>query len=213
MDHSKQAANVFDKLATAYEDKFMHLDLYNDTYDIFCSLLPPGSINILEIACGPGNITNYLLSKRADLKILGVDLAPNMISLAKKNNPAASFKVMDGRDISSLSDSYAGILCGFCLPYLSKEETKKLIADCGVLLNEGGVLYFSAIEDNYEKSGFESSSNGREKCYVYYHEELYLKDYLLENNFESVNVVRKNYSKADGSVSTHIIFIARKKYS
>lgn len=34
-------------------------------------------------------------------------------------------------------------MCGFCLPYLSKEETEKLINDVSRLLNPEGVFYIS----------------------------------------------------------------------
>jgi ubiquinone/menaquinone biosynthesis C-methylase UbiE len=211
MDHSQQAAKVFDKLASAYQDKFMDLDLYDDTYDLFCSLIPKGPAKIFEIACGPGNITKYILTARPELKIKAIDLAPTMIELAKLNNPSADLEVMDCRKIDSIKERFDAIICGFCLPYLSKKETEKLITDCSSLLEKGGFFYFSAIEGDYENSGIESSSDGKEKCYVYYHEELYLKDSLQLNGFEVPEGYRKQYAKAEGTNSTHIIFIAKKK--
>ena len=42
---------------------------------------------LFEIGCGPGNITKYLIYKNPNYKILATDAAPNMIALAKKNNP------------------------------------------------------------------------------------------------------------------------------
>jgi trans-aconitate methyltransferase len=59
--------------------------------------------DILELACGPGNITQYIISKRSDFKILGTDLAPNMIELAKINNPSAQFQLLDSRDIRTIT--------------------------------------------------------------------------------------------------------------
>jgi tRNA G46 methylase TrmB len=55
---------------------FMNLDLYNDSYDAFCSLLSQEKPPILEIGCGPGNITKYLLSKIPSAHWLGIDIAP-----------------------------------------------------------------------------------------------------------------------------------------
>jgi 2-polyprenyl-3-methyl-5-hydroxy-6-metoxy-1,4-benzoquinol methylase len=210
MDSYKITLEAYDKLASAYQDKFMHLDLYDDTYDIFCQLVEKSNAKIFEIGCGPGNITRYLLSKRPDFIIEAIDMAPNMVRLARVNNPTAHFKIMDCREIDKLTDKFDAIMCGFCLPYLSKEDCAKLIKDCSVLLNTGGVLYLSAIEDDYNKSGYETSSNGEYKMYVYYHQEDYLQEGLTECNFELVNLERKNYQKPGGISSTHIIFIARK---
>ena len=41
---------------------------------------------VLEIACGPGNITKYISRLRPDFQITAIDLSPNMIELAKANN-------------------------------------------------------------------------------------------------------------------------------
>lgn len=202
---------TWDQLASAYQDKFMDLDLYNDTYDLFCELVKPSGASILEIGCGPGNITRYILAKRPDFNIEGIDVAPNMLKLAKENNPAASFKVMDCRYIDTLASTYDAILCGFCLPYLSKEDCRKFIKDCASLLTAGGILYFSAIEDEYAKSAMETSSNGEHSLFVYYHEAAYLQQWLSEYGFEELALNRKHYPKADGSASVHMIFMAKKK--
>lgn len=211
MDNYNITFQTWDKLASAYQDKFMDLDLYNDTYDLFCELVKPNGASVLEIGCGPGNITRYILAKRPDFNIEGIDVAPNMLKLAKENNPAASFKVMDCRHIDTLATAYDAILCGFCLPYLSKEDCRKFIKDCAALLNAGGILYFSVIEDEYAKSAMETSSNGEHSLFVYYHEAAYLQQWLSEYGFEELALNRKQYSKADGSSSVHIIFIAQRK--
>ena len=95
MDNYKETFETWNKLASLYQDWFMDLDLYNDTYDFICNSITKENAKILDIGCGPGNITKYLLSKRPDFDIYGIDIAPNMIELAEKNNPAASFAVMD----------------------------------------------------------------------------------------------------------------------
>ena len=188
----------------------MDLDLYNDTYDIFCNAIKVPHAKILEIGCGPGNITKYLLSKRPDLEIEAIDMAPNMIALAKVNNPTASFKVMDAREIDNITQQFDGIMCGFCLPYLSKEDCAKLINDCSGLLENNGILYLSAIEDVYEKSAMETSSDGQHSMFVYCHEADYLQEMLQNNGFELTDMIRKHYPKSDGTSATHLICLAKK---
>jgi trans-aconitate methyltransferase len=119
MDRYKETFETWNNIASIYEDKFMKLDLYNDTYDYICNSITKQKAKLLEIGCGPGNITKYLLSQRPDFDIFGIDIAPNMIELAKKNNPTAKFAVMDSRQINRLETKYDGIIGGFCLPYLS----------------------------------------------------------------------------------------------
>ncbi|MFN8243863.1 MAG: class I SAM-dependent methyltransferase [Ferruginibacter sp.] len=168
MDHSKQAAGIFDKLAELYQSKFMDVSAYQQELNNFLDQLPLSSPSILEIACGPGNITRYVIGKRPDLQILGIDLAPGMIALAKKNCPGAEFKVMDCRDIHTLEQKFDGIIVGFCLPYLSLKETTTLIGSISRLLNNKGVLYLSLIEDDQKNSGFRKGSTGDEVFMNYY---------------------------------------------
>ena len=103
IDNTKIAIDVFNKLAKAYQDKFMDVSMYHNSLDVFCSFIKTENAEVLELACGPGNITKYLLEKRNDFKLLGTDLAPNMIELAKINNPTAKFELMDCRALNSIT--------------------------------------------------------------------------------------------------------------
>lgn len=178
------AEKIFNKYAVEYLQKYKNVDLYSESLDFLLKNLKPQS-KILELACGPGNITKYLLSKRPDLNILGVDFAQSMIELARTHNPEARFKVMDVREIYRLDQKYDAIVGGFCLPYLNKDESYSFIRHSSLLLNKGGILYLSLMEDDYDNSGYiGSSKDPEEKLFTYYHEKEYLLDYLQEYDFE-----------------------------
>ncbi len=49
MDRYQTIFETWDKLASADQDKFMDLDLYNDTYDRFCELVSKPDANIFEL--------------------------------------------------------------------------------------------------------------------------------------------------------------------
>ncbi|MEO5776912.1 MAG: class I SAM-dependent methyltransferase [Flavobacterium sp.] len=208
MDQTKIAVGIFDRLATAYQDKFMDVSMYHDSLDIFCESIPKQNATILELACGPGNITKYLLDKRPDFKILGTDLAPNMIALAKENNPDADFQLLDCRDINQLNQKFDAVLCGFGLPYLSKEATIKFIIDSSKQLNPKGILYISTIEDDNAKSGFKTGSTG-DKIYQNYHQADYLTEALENNGFKIIEMQRKEYIHNEQN-TTDLIIIATK---
>ncbi|MES2838069.1 MAG: class I SAM-dependent methyltransferase [Bacteroidota bacterium] len=209
MNKTQQAVSIFDKYANEYQNKFMDVSLYKNSFDIFLNLLPINS-TLLEIACGPGNITKYLLSIRSDLKITGTDLAPNMLALAKQNNPIASFQLLDGRAILQLQKNYNAILCGFAFPYFSKEETIQFIKDAASVLNPNGVLYISTMEDNYNKSGFRKGSQGDE-MFMHFHQADYLTEALIQNGFTLIETQRVESVSTDNSKTIDLILIAVKK--
>ncbi|MEZ4954610.1 MAG: class I SAM-dependent methyltransferase [Saprospiraceae bacterium] len=212
MNQNDRIIEMFNKYAKAYQDKFMEKDTFHGTFDLFCELVEKKNARILDIACGPGNISKYLLNKRPDFKLLGIDLSDKMIELAKINNPSADFQLIDGRDISQFRNKYDGIVAGFILPYLSKEETIKLIHDAANILEENGVLYLSTMEDDYSKSGLKGgSSNPEEKLYIHFHEVDYLRQALKENNFDIIDEQRKDYPETDGSITIDLVLLAKKE--
>lgn len=209
MDTTQNTVAIFNKYASEYQRRFMDVHLYHESLALFCDHLRGANPEILEIACGPGNLTQYLLKKRPGLRLLGIDLAPNMLELARKNNPGARFECMDARDIGRLDKPFDGIVCGFCLPYLSKAEALQLIADAALLLQAEGVLYLSTMEDHYSKSGLKTSSQG-DQAYQYFHEAGYLSDALQANGFRIWLLDRKIYPAPDGTPTTDLLIVAGK---
>ncbi len=209
LDKNANAVAIFNKLAKEYQTKFMDVNLYGKSFDFFCNAIKKQNAEVLELACGPGNITKYLLNKRPDLKILGTDLSLNMIELAKINNPNAEFKLMDARAISKLDKKYDGLMCGFCLPYLSKEEALQLIADASKVLNPKGILYISTMEDDYAKSNFKKGSSGDE-IFMHFHQEDYLSEALIKNGFKMLEIIQQDFPTQDGTKITDLILIAER---
>ena len=211
MDKYATTIETYNKSAISFQNKFMAMDLYNNTYDKFCGKIDKHEAEIFEIACGPGNITKYLLTKRPDFRISGIDLAYKMIELAQINIPQANFQIMDCRDIDKIDRKFDGIMCGFCLPYLNKDESAKLISDAYELLNVNGVFYFSTMEGDYNKSGFETTSfSGHDKVFMHYHQSDYLINKLEEIGFKNIELIRQDYPELDGTFTTDMIFMASK---
>jgi 2-polyprenyl-3-methyl-5-hydroxy-6-metoxy-1,4-benzoquinol methylase len=208
MDKYEITVGTFNKLADKYQEKYMDFDFYFDTYDQFCELVTNDCATVLEIACGPGNITRYLLSKRPDFRIDGIDLAPRMVELAKANNPTANFRIMDTRAISAINKKFDAVMCGFCAPYLSSEDVVRLIADVHALLKKDGILYLSTMEDDYEKSGFQTSSDG-DQVYIHYHQSEYLSHHLEANGFKIIDIKRKAFPVDKGIPVTDLFVFAQ----
>jgi 2-polyprenyl-3-methyl-5-hydroxy-6-metoxy-1,4-benzoquinol methylase len=206
----KTTIDAWDKVAQAYQDKFMDMDLYNDTYNLFCDLVAGQDARVLEVGCGPGNISRYILSRNPSLQIHAIDASANMIILAKQNNPTIKCAVMDCMEIVDITDKFDGIICGFVMPYLSKEDCGILLRDCASLLNDGGIFYCSMIEDDYNKSGCETNSSGTITMHVYYHEISCLQQQLINDGFELINTIRKQYLREENKIETHLILISRK---
>jgi len=208
MDTNSETFETWNNIASLYQDKFMDMDLYNETYNYFCRAVTKQNAKLLEIGCGPGNITRYLLKQNPDWDVLGIDIAPNMIKLAKINNPTAEFAVMDARHIMQLNTRFDGMVAGFCLPYLSHDESKQFVSNASDLLNANGILYLSFVEGNTEKSGFKAGSGGR--VYFHYHDLDELRAQLIQRKFNEIETFRINYPTTENEFEMHTVLVAKK---
>ena len=148
----------------------MDLTMYDDFYREFCELLPPGPVRVLDAACGPGNVSRYLMRQRPDLDLLGIDLSPRMVELAREAVPSARFAVQDCRNLADLKRQFDGIVCAFGLPYLSLEEAVAFIGAACKALEPRGVFYLSTMLGRSEDSGLERCSTGDQIFITYYTE-------------------------------------------
>jgi trans-aconitate methyltransferase len=212
MENFDLSVQRFDQFAAEYAQRFMDLNAYSDSIDRFCDSIHTYQPAILELACGPGNVTRLLKLRFTESKITAIDLAPRMIEIAKIALPDVDFRVMDVRDISSIPEIFDAIMCSFCLPFLSKADVGKLIADCAERLVSGGVLYLSTMEGNEERAGFEPTSfSGDSEIYFNYHKQSDLEDAFAKSGFEIMHIKLQDYIEPDGSATTDMIFIGIKR--
>jgi len=201
----------FDEFAVEYAQRFMDVNAYTDSIERFCELIGTKEAKILELACGPGNVTRLLKLRFPESRITAVDLAPKMIEIAQKILPDIDFRVMDVRDISFLPEVFDAIMCSFCLPFLSTSDTQKLIADCAGRLVTGGVLYISTMEGIEDRAGFETTSfSGNSEIYFNYHRQHDLEKAFSGNGFEIADLKLQDYAEPDGTLTTDMIFIGVK---
>lgn len=207
IDINKKTVNIFNLLAKTYESKYMDVGQYDNALDFFCNQINNSRPNILELGCGPGNITKYILDRFPFFQFLCIDMAPNMLQIAQKNNPTISTIVMDARDLNSLPNTFDAIVIGFVFPYLSDVEVFDLIYNSVSKLNSNGVLYISTMVGKYSDSGWEDSSiPDTPKVYMHYHEKEILESKMKENGFEIIyNAVLPIHHKTNSQDWTVIL--------
>ena len=211
MENFEISVQRFDQFAAEYAQRFMDLNSYSDSIDRFCDWIGNDHPRIFELGCGPGNVTRLLKLRFPESQITAIDLAPQMIEIAREHLPDVDFMVMDVRDISNIPVKFDAIMCSFCLPFLSKEDSVKLISDCAERLVSGGVLYVSTMEGNEGRAGFETTSfSGNSEIYFNYHQQTDLEQAFMQGGFEIRQVKLQDYYEPDGSVTTDMVFISVK---
>lgn len=208
-DNFKNAVNIFNKYASSYEEKYMDVFLYEKSLEELLGHLS-NEASVLDLGCGPGNISSFLLHQKPGLDVTCVDAAEKMLKIAKKNNPNANCSLLDIRQVKTIAKKFDAVICGFCLPYLAKEETEQLLKDISSILNKNGILYVSTMEDSYTRSGIQTSSSGKDELFIFYYEAEYLKEFLKEIGFEIIYEEMIEQPEDQRSSGQDIVLIGRK---
>jgi ubiquinone/menaquinone biosynthesis C-methylase UbiE len=89
---------------------------------------------LLDIATGPGIIAAAASARGAD--VVGVDLAENMINVARLRHPAIRFEVADATDLPFEDESFDAVTMGFALFMIP--EPDKALREAHRVLRAGG---------------------------------------------------------------------------
>lgn len=206
--NNQKAVDLFNKLADSYQERFFSVEAYQEPLLLFLDQLKADA-TVLDVACGPGNISHFLLQHKPGLKLTGIDLAPNMIELARSNNPNAVFQVQDALKIDTLDTRFDAVVVGFLFPYLSMEQVTDFLKKVYPLLNPEGILYLSTMEDLYENSRMRASSTG-EQVMMHYYEAGFLTALLERTGFEVISERTQPYRISATETDTDLIILAKK---
>lgn len=203
----KRTIEAYNNSASQYSQTIAALSNYDDTYEYLLCCLKSQS-KLLDLACGPANISRYLLEKDDSIDVYGVDLSREMIKLAKSNVPGGMFYEVDIRYFD-LEKTFDTIVCGFGVPYLSSDDVFTMFENVYNHLSNDGVFYFSFMHG--EKSGYETPSfyPGAE-MYIYHHDKNLILKYLDDIGFSVERKWVLDYQEGNGEITKDVVIICRK---
>lgn len=111
--------------------------------------------NILDFTCGTGAQTLYLA--KHGYNVVGVDISPSMLKIAKQKAKEAKLKVrfykgdMRGSEIGTFN---AVITIFNSIGHLKKPEFEKTIKNIGKNLKKGGIYIFDIFDLDFMKKNF-----------------------------------------------------------
>ena len=140
-DLLKLNKRAWDNIGKKYDDKTE--TPISDIFTTFTEKLPEKG-KVLDLGCGTGlPYARHLVEK--GFNVLGVDLSEEMVKVASKNVPEASFVQLSMNEIT-YRDEFDGVVSSFSMLLLPPDLFKETASQIYSALVEGGYLYLSLNE-------------------------------------------------------------------
>jgi ubiquinone/menaquinone biosynthesis C-methylase UbiE len=206
MDQNKIAIETYKKIASIYSDQYFN-DLSDTPYiDKFLSKLKSGS-NILDVGCGPGQFSKYMISK--GFTVEGIDFTKEMIKIAKEKVPEGKFKYMDMRDLDYKSESFEGMLVAYSLIHIPSKEIYETLKGFKRILKHGGYILIIAQRGKADQIVEETLKDGA-RMFINFFKPEDLKNHLTMAGFKVVYSETTDTNDPD-SMSDKVNYIIGKK--
>ncbi len=143
---------AYDAIARAYDarlaDELDHKPLDRALLAGFLELVGPGTV--ADVGCGPGHVTRHLARDHPD--VMGVDLSPGMIRVARDRAPALAFVVGSMLRLPVADGRWAGAIALYSIIHLSPEERAAACAELARVVAAGGWLLVAFHVDSADFS-------------------------------------------------------------
>jgi SAM-dependent methyltransferase len=143
-DWNRLLVESYDRVAEQYTEQFFGelgrkpfdrdlLDRYADTVR--------GHGKVCDLGCGPGHVARYLRAR--GVEVVGVDISPRMVEVARQLNPGIPFDQGDMRALDVPDSSLAGVVAFYSIIHLARSVVPRALDEMMRVLRPGGVALIS----------------------------------------------------------------------
>lgn len=156
MTYLDDISSSYDNVAVSYAELVVDgADGEEAAFDLLAKLVAGSGRPVLDAGCGPGR-TSALLAER-DLQVVGIDLSPGMIEVARRDHPDLDFRVGSMTALDLPDGSVAGIVSWWSIIHLPRDVVPQAFAEFHRVLAPGGVLllgFHVGTESTHKTSGY-----------------------------------------------------------
>jgi ubiquinone/menaquinone biosynthesis C-methylase UbiE len=164
------------------------------------SFIPEKKGTILDVACGQGATTRYLLKYFVPQNVTGINISEKQLQICRKNAPECTFLLMDATQMDFPDHSFDNVICVEAAMHFNTR--KKFLREAHRVLKPGGCLVLSDMSlprwrlDQPQENYVESPLQYKQVC--------------LQAGFADVTVVDTTEECSD-SVVDYFLYYMREK--
>ena len=141
VDWLEETRTSYDTVAHNYADlvrgSLEDLPVLRSVLVMFAELVRGGS-PVLDLGCGPGQVSAAL--QGLGLDIVGLDLSPAMVEIARREHPGPRYEIGSMTDLAHADASAAGALLFWSLIHVPDDSVGTVVAEVFRVLQPGGVV-------------------------------------------------------------------------
>lgn len=146
----------YDTVATSYAELVVDGAEWEEAaFDLLATLVAGSGRTVLDVGCGPGRTTALLAGR--DLPVIGIDLSPGMIEVARRDHPDLDFRVGSMTALDLPDGSASAVVSWWSIIHLPRDVVPQAFAEFHRVLAPGGVLlmgFHVGEETTHKTSGY-----------------------------------------------------------
>ena len=163
MDKKAETLKAYNQGAKEFAHKFDQMGTLAQDVDKAFSYFHKKNAKVLEIGCGNGRDAKEILKHTSNY--LGIDIAEELIKIAKINLPAAHFEAQDF-ETYEFPPNLDIIFAFASLLHINKENLKSVLDKAWNRLNDKGIFFISLQYDSYQEK-IKADEHGERTFYFY----------------------------------------------
>lgn len=140
--------DTYDRIADDWARDHQEDTWWREGTTYFASLLAT-SARVLDAGCGSGQKARFF--QDLGMQVIGIDFSAKLLEIARRTSPDSEFRLLDLRDIGSMSESFDGVFAQASLLHIPKSETFAVLEGMASRLAPDGLLYV-AVKSQREGS-------------------------------------------------------------
>jgi SAM-dependent methyltransferase len=145
MDQSMEdVQKSYDQVADEYSSRYFHELEHKPLDRALLGLLAErvGGLGLVaDLGCGPGHVARYLHER--GVSVLGIDLSPRMVELARKLNPGITFEQGNMAALFAEDEAWVGIVAFYSMIHFPRPQVVPVLHEFHRVLRPNGVLLLS----------------------------------------------------------------------
>jgi SAM-dependent methyltransferase len=101
---------------------------------------------IADVGCGPGHVTRFLAARHP--RVIGIDISPGMIGVAREHAPALAFAVGSMLQLPAADDAWSGVVALYSIIHLTAADRLRAWREFARTVRPGGWLLAAFHSDS-----------------------------------------------------------------